>query len=351
MAGDLRRGTDWKDQARRPTIVSVAGKSKTERRRTVLTDTNRQAAELSRVWTEAQLVTQFGVSPRRIEKDIDAWLEEDAGGGDVSQWTQTGRSPRMRMEIIAKQDFVVCGLSLMAAVFHRTHGEIPLKLFSSFRDGELVKKGDVVLGGEGDARCLLLGERVSLNLASRLSGIATKSKKMLTLVESAAAQAQCTPPELLETRKTTPGLRLYEKFATRIAGVRNHRHALDTGLMLKENHLRSFGGVSAALKTACAHRPALTKIEIEVTQLDEFREALAGGADVIMLDNFSLDDVRIAVGERARCGRQVALEVSGNLTEENIAAVAKLGVDALSSGALVHQATWVDMSLQLYPIG
>ena len=314
-----------------------------------MTETRDKASELNRAWTESQLVTQLGVSPRRIEKDIDAWLEEDAGGGDVSQWTQPVFTPRMRMEIIAKQDFVVCGLTLMAAVFHRTHGEIPLRLTSSFCDGDIVRKGDVILSGEGNARCLLLGERVALNMASRLSGIATKASKMRALVESAAAQAECTPPDLLETRKITPGLRLYEKFATRIAGVRNHRHSLDTGLMLKENHLRSFGGVNAALKAARANAPALTKIEIEVTQLDEFREALAGGADVIMLDNFSLDDVRVAVGERARCGRRVALEVSGNLTEENIAAVAKLGVDSLSSGALVHQATWVDMSLQLYP--
>jgi nicotinate-nucleotide pyrophosphorylase (carboxylating) len=315
-----------------------------------LNDNKLPVANLSREWTASQLVTQFGVSPRRIERDIDSWLEEDAGGGDVSQWTQSADSPRMRMEIIAKQDFFVCGLALMAAVFQRVHGDIPLRLSSAFRDGDSVRKGQAVLSGEGDARCLLLGERVALNLASRLSGITTKSKKMRELVESAAAQVQAVPPDLLETRKTTPGLRLYEKFATRTAGVRNHRHALDTGLMLKENHLRSFGGITAALQAARANVPALTKIEIEVTQLDEFREALAGGADVIMLDNFSLDEVRTAVAERARCGRRVSLEVSGNLTEENIAAVAKLGVDSLSSGALVHQATWVDMSLQLYPL-
>lgn len=311
---------------------------------------NETSSELTRAWVDAEIVSRFGVSPQRIERDIDAWLEEDAGGGDLSQWTQLRPSVRMRLQIVAKQEFVLCGLPLMAAVFYRAHGAVPLFLQSSFQDGQRVKRGDVVLSGEGDARCLLLGERVALNLSARLSGIATKSANMKLLVENAAAQANCTPPQLLETRKTTPGLRLYEKYATRLAGVRNHRHSLDTGLMLKENHLRSFGGIESALESALKNAPILTKIEVEVTNLDEFRQALAGGADVIMLDNFSLADVQRAVAERFTCGRRVALEVSGNLTEENIAAVAKLGIDYLSSGALIHQATWVDMSQQLYPL-
>lgn len=306
--------------------------------------------ELTRAWVDAQIVSRLGVSPQRVERDIDAWLEEDAAGGDVSQWTQSDSSVRMRLQIVAKQEFVLCGLPLMAAVFYRAHGAVPLFLQSSFQDGQRVNRGDVVLSGEGDARCLLLGERVALNLSSRLSGIATKSANMKLLVENAAAQANCVPPQLLETRKTTPGLRLYEKYATRVAGVRNHRHSLDTGLMLKENHLRSFGGIDSALTSARKNAPILTKIEVEVTNLDEFRQALAGGADVIMLDNFSLADVQRAVVERSTCGRSVALEVSGNLTEENISAVAKLGIDYLSSGALIHQATWVDMSQQLYPL-
>jgi len=303
---------------------------------------------LSRPVIESQLAAQFGVSPQRIWRDIDTWLEEDAGGGDVSLWTQPYPTPRMRVDIIAKQDFILCGLSLMAAVFQRTHGSVPLELSSACADGRAVRSGDVVLSGEGDARCLLLGERVALNLSARLSGISTKAAQMLRLVEAAAAQAQCHPPQLLETRKTTPGLRLYEKYATRMAGVRNHRHSLDTGLMLKENHLRSFGGIPAALASARRQSPLLTRIEVEVTQLSEFKQALEGGADVIMLDNFSVADITAAVAERSRCGRRVELEVSGNLTEENIAKVASLGIDYLSSGALIHQATWVDLSLQLH---
>lgn len=306
--------------------------------------------ELSPAWVDREIVSALGVSPQRVLRDIDAWLEEDAGGGDLSQWTQSAASARMRVEIVAKQDFVLCGLPFVAAVFHRTHGQVPLQLWSVFQDGAHIRRGDRVLTGEGDARCLLLAERVSLNLAARLSGVTSKSARMLEVVRSAAARAKSPAPQLLETRKTTPGLRLYEKYATRVGGVRNHRHALDTGLMLKENHLRSFAGIPAALADARKNAPILTRIEVEVTNLEEFRQALQGGADVIMLDNFSLDDVRAAVAERAATGKSVSLEVSGNLSEENIACMAGAGVDFVSSGALIHQATWVDMSMQLYPL-
>lgn len=308
----------------------------------------KQTIELNPAWVDKQLVSLFGVSPQRVFRDVDAWLEEDSGGGDVSLWSQSPDAPPMRVEIVAKQDFVLCGLPLMAAVFHRTHAAVPCRLESRFSDGANVKKGDVILSGIGDARCLLLGERVALNLAARLSGIASKSAAMLAIVESAAARAQARSPKLLETRKTTPGLRLYEKYATRLAGVRNHRHSLDTGLMLKENHLRSFGGIPDALFSAQKSVPLLTRLEVEVTNLSEFRQAVAGGADVIMLDNFAVDDIRIAVAERNQGSRKIELEVSGNLSEENIATYAGLGIDFLSSGALIHQATWVDMSLQLH---
>lgn len=315
-----------------------------------MTQQNDHGIELTRAWVDRQIVRQLGVSPQLVKRQINDWMSEDAGGGDVSLWTQDQASPQMRVEIIAKQDFILCGLMLMAAVFYQSHDNVPLTLWSRFADGSKVQKGDVILSGFGDARCLLLGERVALNLSARLSGIATKSHQMCKIVERAAAEAQCRSPFLLETRKTTPGLRMYEKFATRTGGVRNHRHGLDTGLMLKENHLRSFGGIAAAVDAARRNAPILTKIEVEVTNLVEYREALLAGADVIMLDNFSMADVQAAVAERAQCERSVALEVSGNITEENVADLAKLGIDFLSSGALIHQATWVDMSLQLHPM-
>jgi len=307
--------------------------------------------ELTRTSVERQILSSLGMTPARLQRDVDAWLEEDFGGGDPSVWTQSALGTRMRVEIVAKQEFILCGLPFMALIFQKTHGHIPVQLHSTFNDGETVRRGDIILSGEGDAAALLLGERVALNLAARLSGIANKTHAMKLLVERASARQNLGAPQLLETRKTTPGLRLYEKYATRVGGARNHRHALDTGLMLKENHLRSFGGVSGALGKARANAPILTRVEIEVSNLREFAEALEGGADVIMLDNFSVQDIQSAVELRKDRRRSVALEVSGNLTEENIAAVAQLGVDYLSSGALIHQATWVDMSLQLYPIG
>jgi len=299
---------------------------------------------------ESQIVARLGVSPARVTRDIDAWLEEDFGGGDVSIWTQRSAGRRMRMEIIAKQNFSLCGLFLMAAVFQRTHGSSSCFLSSAFTDGAAIQRGDVVLAGEGDAASMLLAERVALNLGARLSGITTKTRQMAARVSAAVAAEAVTAPTLLETRKTTPGLRIYEKYATRTGGARNHRHALDTGLMLKENHLRSFSGIAEALADARAKAPLLTRIEVEVSNLQEFDQALSGGADVIMLDNFSLTDIARAIELRRSSGRTVALEVSGNLTEENIAAVAKLGVDFVSSGAVIHQATWIDMSLQIYPL-
>lgn len=299
---------------------------------------------------QRQITAALGVAPHRVVRDIDVWLEEDFGGGDCSVWTQNCESRRMKFKIIAKQDFTVCGLSLAAAVLHRTHSTVPVTVSSSFSDGQSIARGDIVLQGEGDANALLLAERVALNLMARLSGISTKTAGMQALIAQAVAGMKKSPPVLLETRKTTPGLRIYEKYATRVGGARNHRHSLDTGLMLKENHLRAYGGIEVTLEK-CRNRSAvLTRTEVEVTNLNEFRLALQGGADVIMLDNFEQPDVLEAVKERNASGRQVALELSGNLTEANIAMAAQLGVDYMSSGALIHQATWVDMSMQLYPM-
>lgn len=299
---------------------------------------------------QRQITASLGIAPQRFFKDADLWLEEDFGGGDCSIWTQHSANRRMRFQIIAKQDFQLCGLFFAAAVIQRTHASVPCTIGSQFRDGQHVSRGHVVLEGEGDARALLLAERVSLNLMAKLSGICTKTAHMCQLIARACSADSLKEPVLLETRKTTPGLRMYEKYATRTGGARNHRHALDTGLMLKENHLRSFGGLEAALARSVSQSSVLTRTEVEVTNLTEFELALAGGADVIMLDNFAQADVVAAVRSRDASGRSVALELSGNLNEENIARAARLGVDYMSSGALIHQATWVDLSMQLYPL-
>lgn len=336
--------------SRAVTIIGVPGLSRRRKRGAGLKGNNSDPAELSRALVEQRIVAALGIAPARFQRDVDMWLEEDFGSGDASVWTQNQPARRMKMEIIAKQEFTLCGLNFMAAVFQRTHSASSCRLFSKFNDGDLVRKGDVVLSGEGDAAALLLGERVSLNLCARLSGVASKTRHMKSLIDAAVGKINLRAPTLLETRKTTPGIRLYEKYATRTGGARNHRHSLDTGLMLKENHLRSFGGISKALNQAKSTAAILTRIEVEVSNLSEFKEALENGADVIMLDNFTLEDVREAVQLRQQAKFPVALEVSGNLTEANITEVAHLGIDFLSSGALIHQATWVDLSLQLYPV-
>lgn len=289
----------------------------------------------------------LGVTPARVRGDIERWLDEDQGTGDVTVFSGfEHESPLMDMYIVAKENFVLAGLPLMAEVFRAACGSSLVSLFSDVADGAKICKGDVVLAGKGFAPGLLLGERVALNFASHLSGVATKTADVIAQLER--ARAGRATPVLLETRKTTPGLRLYEKYATRVGGARNHRHGLDSGAMLKENHLRSIGNISIALARLKARTPILSRIEIEVSSLEEFRIALVEGADVIMLDNFAMPEVRLAVAERNSSGRAVALEVSGNLDQKDLTEIAESGVDYASMGALIHKAVWIDISLQLY---
>jgi nicotinate-nucleotide pyrophosphorylase (carboxylating) len=259
--------------------------------------------------------------------------------------------------IVAKEEFFLCGLHLMAETFRLTSDGAAL-VASDLSDGVRVKKGDVVLAAHGQPEALLLAERVALNLASRLSGVATTTAAVAGRLAAAAVKAGTVAPALLETRKTTPGLRALEKYATRTGGARNHRHGLDAGAMLKENHIRAAGDLRVALRALKERVPVLTKIEIEVTNLAEFDIALAEGADVVMLDNFAPADVREAVTRRdARAvgpssgARLPRLEVSGNLDTRDPAEIVSFGVDYVSMGALVHKAPWIDMSLQLYVEG
>jgi nicotinate-nucleotide pyrophosphorylase (carboxylating) len=303
----------------------------------------------------------LGVSPGRVRNDLNRWLDEDHGAGDVTLFSAFLRSvsfgrpvPRspegeggesfapVHFSIIAKEDFVLAGLPLMAEVFRLTAGSASLELFSHFKDQDFIPKGSAVLTGTGPAASILLAERVALNLVSRLCGITTKTKKLVVEIESYNPQVT-----LVETRKTTPGLRLYEKYAIRAAGTRNHRHGLDSGAMLKENHLRVLGGVGPALERLQQNVPLLTKVEIEVTTLEEFETALKYKPDVIMLDHFDVSMTVQAVLQRNKKSPHTKIEVSGNLDQENIEGFAKSGVDYLSMGALIHKAHWVDMSLQI----
>jgi nicotinate-nucleotide pyrophosphorylase (carboxylating) len=286
--------------------------------------------------------SKLGVTPNRILTDILHWLDEDHGSGDPSLYATVNKNKSAQFYVVAKQSFTLSGLHIMQETFYQSSGGTT-KLFSDFQDGDLIQKGDIVIAGEGYSSSILLAERVALNLSSKISGITSKTKFVLEEI-----QKHTKTVSLLETRKTTPGLRIYEKYATRVGGARNHRHSLDTGAMLKENHLRCMGSIEEALDSLTKNLPILTKIEIEVTNLTEFRAALYKSPDVIMLDNFSYDDVRTAVHERNKINNKLKLELSGNLDEKNIQEIANLGVDYLSMGALIHKAIWVDMSLQLY---
>ncbi len=288
---------------------------------------------------------KLGVSPHRVRKDIERWLEEDHGGGDPTLFAGFTQNRSMQFFIIAKQDFVLSGKQMMAEVFrYVSNGE--LELYSDVSEGQKVTKGTVLLGGHGKASSILLGERVALNFCAKMSGVATKTSQVIAQMAPFNTSTQ-----LLETRKTTPGLRIYEKYSVRLGGARNHRHALDGGAMLKENHLRSIGHLDIALQNLQKNLPTLTKAEVEVTNLAEFRAALNCGADVIMLDNFSFDDVKVAVAERNLSGLNTKLELSGNLDEKNLADILQTNVDFISMGALIHKAVWVDMSLQVYRDG
>lgn len=279
-----------------------------------------------------------------IEEELAAFLKEDAGAGDAAFLGGLNPTKNALMFIVAKEDFVLCGVFLMAVLFQLSLGE-GAELFCDVKDGDLIKKGQVVLGGRGHPTGFLLAERSALNLASRLSGIATKTRQFTELLHSHSSSA----PTLLETRKTTPGLRRYEKYATRVGGARNHRHGLDSGVMLKENHLRTTGlSLRDSILAVKKGAPALVKIEVEVGNLDELSEALGAQPDVIMLDNFSQADVTRAVELRNKTAPQILLEVSGNMDKADPQFIANCGVDFVSVGALIHGARSVDMSLQLF---
>lgn len=293
--------------------------------------------------------SSMGLAPENLRCQIDAWLAEDAGSGDVTLFSILKKQATAPCDffIVAKSEFVMCGRELMAEVFRRSCAGSSLLLFSDVADGDVVKPGAVVLAGNGPAGGILLGERVSLNLSCKLSGIATKTRHTLEALQRAAKSKQI--PVLMETRKTTPGLRAFEKLATRIGGARNHRHGLDGGAMLKENHLRMLSFNSQTLMEAKTNVPLLTKLEVEVSNLEEFKRALDARVDVVMLDNFSIDDVGKAIALRNQGAPEVKLEFSGNLDKLPAEMLANCGVDYLSQGALIHQATWVDMSLQMFP--
>lgn len=271
-----------------------------------------------------------------VRETITRFVKEDVGRGDITTHAVVPEDARGRARIEARSDFVVAGLEVARLCFDEVgHGRIRWE--PSVSDGATVSAGDALARLDGSLQVILTGERTALNLLGRLSGIAT-------LTRSFAEAIQGTPARIVDTRKTTPGLRLLEKYAVRVGGGHNHRFGLDDGILVKDNHLRAAGGVAEAVRKARNGAPHGLVVEVEVTTLDELDEALAAGADAILLDNMTPETVREAV---TRAGGKALLEASGGMTLESVRAYAEAGVDLISVGALTHSAPSVDVSLEV----
>ena len=261
-------------------------------------------------------------------------LQEDISSEDVTTNAVMKEAVTGEVQLICKQDGEVAGLD----VFHRVFEILDENVKTDFycKDGDEVKKGELMGIITGDIRALLSGERVALNYLQRMSGIATYTHSVAMLLEG-------TKTKLLDTRKTTPNMRIFEKYAVRVGGGYNHRYNLSDGVLLKDNHIGAAGSVAKAVEMAKEYAPFVRKIEVEVENLDMVREAVDAGADIIMLDNMSPEDMKEAI--RIIDGR-AETECSGNVTKENIDRLTSLGVDYISSGALTHSAPVLDISLK-----
>ncbi|MBQ9765019.1 MAG: carboxylating nicotinate-nucleotide diphosphorylase [Lachnospiraceae bacterium] len=261
-------------------------------------------------------------------------LKEDITSEDVSVNSVMRKPQAGEVDLICKEDGIICGLQVFERVFTLLDEETRTEFYAA--DGDEVKKGQLIGKVYGDIAVLLCGERTALNYLQRMSGIATYTHSVAMLLKG-------TETKLLDTRKTTPNNRIFEKYAVRIGGGNNHRYNLSDGVLLKDNHIGAAGSVSKAIKMAKEYAPFVRKIEVEVETLEMVKEAADAGADIIMLDNMSHDEMREAIEIIA--GR-AEVEVSGNVTKENIAKLTDLGVNYISSGALTHSAPIMDISLK-----
>lgn len=261
-------------------------------------------------------------------------LQEDITSEDVSTNAIMPEECQGEVELICKQDGVIAGLDVFARTFTLLDDKTWFEFFT--KDGDTVHAGQVIAKVIGNIRVLLSGERVALNYLQRMSGIATYTRRVATLLEG-------TQITLLDTRKTTPNMRVFEKYAVTVGGGKNHRYNLSDGILLKDNHINAAGSVKKAIELAKAYAPFVRKIEVETENLDMVQEAVDAGADIIMLDNMSHDMMKQAV--KIIAGR-AETECSGNVTAENIAGLADVGIDYISSGALTHSAPILDLSLK-----
>ncbi len=265
---------------------------------------------------------------------IKSALKEDITSEDITTNSVMKDFCLGEVDLICKQDGVVAGLDVFARVFKLLDVNTEIKF--TCKDGDEIKKGVKIGYVRGDIRVLLSGERTALNYLQRMSGIATYTRSIVKLLDGSKTK-------LLDTRKTTPNMRVFEKYAVKVGGGCNHRYNLSDGILLKDNHIGAAGSVENAVKMAKEYAPFVRKIEVEVENLEMLKEALDAGADIIMLDNMSVEDMKTAV--KMTAGKAVT-ECSGNVTKENIARLVDIGVDFISSGALTHSAPILDLSLK-----
>ncbi len=268
-----------------------------------------------------------------IDRIIRTALEEDIGPGDLTTMAVVEAGTTARAQLVAKDDFVLSGIDVAGRVFSLLDSNVAFEKLS--QDGRSVRRGTVLAWLKGEAATLLQGERVALNLLQRMSGIATLTSQFVAAVEGTGVR-------IVDTRKTTPGLRTLEKYSVRVGGGYNHRTSLYDGILIKENHIAAAGGIAEALQRARARVPHTLKIEIETRNLDEIRQALAAGAEIILLDN--MDPVMLREAVQTVNGR-ARTEASGGVNLETVRAIAETGVDLISVGALTHSVRAVDISM------
>ena len=261
-------------------------------------------------------------------------LREDITSEDITTNSVMPHYQAGEVDLICKQDGVIAGLEVFKRVFELLDSATEVTFYC--KDGDTVKKGEKIGLVRGDIRVLLSGERTALNYLQRMSGIATYTREIADLLKG-------TKTKLLDTRKTTPNMRIFEKYSVKVGGGYNHRYNLSDGILLKDNHIGAAGGVKEAVRMAKEYAPFVRKIEIEVENLDMLKEALEAGADIIMLDNMSVKDMKTAV---ELCSGKAETECSGNVTRENVARLVDIGVDYISSGALTHSSPILDLSLK-----
>lgn len=274
------------------------------------------------------------IDKKYLERFIEMALADDIGTGDITTLSTIPEDTEISGNFIAKAKGVLCGTQVAQAVFAFLDPQIKLEF--NFKDGDIVSKGDIIGTISGKAIYVLQGERLSLNMMQRMSGIATKTAEAVAKVEGF-------PVSILDTRKVTPGLRVFEKYAVRTGGGHNHRFNLSDGVLIKDNHIKAAGSITKAVKAARDYAPPTLKIEVETETLEQVQEAVDAGADIIMLDNMSLKMMKQAV---ELIDKKALVEASGNMDEKDLCVVASTGVDFISIGALTNSLRPLDISLK-----